>query len=1789
MIRIKEILASDNVSDLVNKLNYNFDQVLLHGGGPRGFLGNKGGPGTIGPNGRRGSKWFGGSSDPNTVIVSDELFNNDNYLQSNGSVWTYTNNVWLETSINLKGDTGDSGISDFKRGGVNVVSGSAPYDGEDFLFIQPSINLRNLNNPIDILSVLIGGYPQGAPDPSVGGPWLNAISNSYANDISAGSSGVLFIHSYNGSVPQIKLSGGSTTNTVDTDKMPTISTGLYDELNIYNSRELIDTSILSGIKFITTDSDIEFFSSRDFNVIVSGNPISNYTSGLSNTTGNINFKSFDYTNDSGTSSGDTYTGGNSIILENALYNEITKKQNTYIKLGADSKLGRRYIHLVTDSLNTGINNYIKLNDTSDDDISIFTKEKTKFIQYDSENRYIIFDKYGRICVSKTTSITGQGIFNTPLGSFNSNDDIQFIHVNNTTSTAGNTGAAAYYATLNYNDLGFVTSEYPKRSGMIFNINKSGTGTIASSSSISTIYSFIKQIGTNNVTEIIGFDQDIYAVSGSITNTYGTKIKIINSSTKFISNAYGHYIKIKDNAVGGYITNVYQLYLDTIDGNVISKKYGIYQTGSNTYNYFNGKIGINTLNTDVLLNINGDIRFTNDAISRILDVEKGTPSTSIPTNGTNLYIKAGAGSDGFLSLSLIEVDPGAGANLYLQGGNAGTIYGGTHANPIGGKVYIYGGDSATTGISLNDVILCHNGTDRGGKLGIGINVPTYNIHAYNIGSAMYMALQQGDTNIVGIILGNTDHEYRILNNNVGFVIKDNTESIDRFAITKTGLFGFRTSTPSEFIEAISEELNQTQYIKFVHNNPGATTNGIGIKLSTLSGSVTNERNRVELNAIPTDNGGRKNKFQIKIGDTTFVPQSLFELDYLGNIFLPNSTNALLPSAKIISVGQSTNTNKPNLSIIAGKGKDEPFSGGFPEQGGDLILSGGNVGDFLSFVTVSGGDVKLYGGLGSSTALNGNVILGHTGTNERGKIGLFTSNPTTDIHAVNTIATLNTYYDSPVATHLRFRDYSNVTTGWMAINYNSVTHKLSINNQFNQPLIEFTNSNTITVLGSSSFTAASIFDGTTTFNNINEFNNITTFNATVNFYDDINIYAIVNFDGDVIFNALVDFNDAVIFNSSITLNGIATFENQIIFNGESTFNELAVFENDTTFNALNDFTNTTTFNGLTIFNDDSTFNGLTIFNDNSTFNALLIANNNSYFYNDAVFSTSSVWVNSSAGLGSYIANFNIQSTSNKSVRFYSDNDSSNVIISPSETSTNPAIFIEQGDGSVIDTKLTFKSYKDKTGIITMGNYAVSAFDRYNMKIEAATNITGLVINSLNPITLSATDPTGDLIIGDPSGQHIAFDENQIMCKSASNTPTTLYINKLSGDVEFGSFTNRINYIRTYTNFFTIDSNALNNSSCAIVNHNANGDGLYVKIENVLATRNIISCRNNISEIFKITGEGESTFIADMNNKFSLLVENEHINGDGLQITVPSSSTGELISLKSGSNVRFRVYGSGSSIFTSSINGNFTTQIYNFDNVDGSGLSSKIYNTSASAFILNTENNDGEVFRVMGDTTSLFYGNKADYAVKIYQNDSTGSGLLIDIDSIVSTEKILKLRNGSTDVFSVGGTGAVYLGHLSTTAGNDANGSFWYNNGATLGGCVYYGKKETSIVSFDTTPPSDKRLKTNIRNYRENESILEKFNKLQLVNFAWKTNKLDDSELGLIAQDLEKLFPEMINEFLDEVTIDGEVHKNIKAIDYKKLALLSIPAIQEQQKLIEEKDTKINDLEKRLRLIEEKLGLI
>jgi len=100
-------------------------------------------------------------------------------------------------------------------------------------------------------------------------------------------------------------------------------------------------------------------------------------------------------------------------------------------------------------------------------------------------------------------------------------------------------------------------------------------------------------------------------------------------------------------------------------------------------------------------------------------------------------------------------------------------------------------------------------------------------------------------------------------------------------------------------------------------------------------------------------------------------------------------------------------------------------------------------------------------------------------------------------------------------------------------------------------------------------------------------------------------------------------------------------------------------------------------------------------------------------------------------------------------------------------------------------------------------------------------------------------------------------------------------------------------------------------------------------------------------------------------------------------------------------------------------------------------------------------------------------------------------------------------------------------------------------------------------DITAFSDRRLKDNINPI---ENALDKIKQLEGVTFT--RNDLEDTErihIGLIAQDVEKILPELVKTETDEL--------ETKSVNYQNMVVVLIEAVKDQQKQIDELKTIIN----------------
>ena len=163
-----------------------------------------------------------------------------------------------------------------------------------------------------------------------------------------------------------------------------------------------------------------------------------------------------------------------------------------------------------------------------------------------------------------------------------------------------------------------------------------------------------------------------------------------------------------------------------------------------------------------------------------------------------------------------------------------------------------------------------------------------------------------------------------------------------------------------------------------------------------------------------------------------------------------------------------------------------------------------------------------------------------------------------------------------------------------------------------------------------------------------------------------------------------------------------------------------------------------------------------------------------------------------------------------------------------------------------------------------------------------------------------------------------------------------------------------------------------------------------------------------------------------------------------------------------------------------------------------------------------------------------------------ETAGHGGIIgffDTDTSVGSSNLIQVLSFSGDTDATGGQ------FVRFRDSNSVMGSVSAASGTT--------------VSYNTS--SDRRMKENIV---DASSQLDVINNIQVREFDWKTN--GHHEVGMIAQELNDVIPNVVQEGGDDVTEEPW------SVDYGKLTPYLIKAIQEQQTIIDDLKTRIETLE-------------
>jgi len=225
-------------------------------------------------------------------------------------------------------------------------------------------------------------------------------------------------------------------------------------------------------------------------------------------------------------------------------------------------------------------------------------------------------------------------------------------------------------------------------------------------------------------------------------------------------------------------------------------------------------------------------------------------------------------------------------------------------------------------------------------------------------------------------------------------------------------------------------------------------------------------------------------------------------------------------------------------------------------------------------------------------------------------------------------------------------------------------------------------------------------------------------------------------------------------------------------------------------------------------------------------------------------------------------------------------------------------------------------------------------------------------------------------------------------------------------------------------------------------------------------------------------------------------------------------------------------------------YTTGSTGSTSTDGFGVGVGYYNWG---YIWNREN------------AGLIFGTNGTERMRIISNGNIGI-------HTTTPEAVFNVRGGTDVEPDSGHPGMIVVGGLSgNNIGIDDNEIMARTNYAY--GNLYLQKGGGGLYLLNTWYDSDLRLKENVNTL---QNALEKINRLRGVSFEWADKAKDEREhMGLIAQEVEEVFPELVG-------VDEDGNKVVAYID------LIAPLIESVKELKAENDSLmelISQLEERI----------
>jgi hypothetical protein len=243
--------------------------------------------------------------------------------------------------------------------------------------------------------------------------------------------------------------------------------------------------------------------------------------------------------------------------------------------------------------------------------------------------------------------------------------------------------------------------------------------------------------------------------------------------------------------------------------------------------------------------------------------------------------------------------------------------------------------------------------------------------------------------------------------------------------------------------------------------------------------------------------------------------------------------------------------------------------------------------------------------------------------------------------------------------------------------------------------------------------------------------------------------------------------------------------------------------------------------------------------------------------------------------------------------------------------------------------------------------------------------------------------------------------------------------------------------------------------------------------------------------------------------------------------------------------------------------------------SGSDNPATNTVPSIYVYNNNNSSTSAHATSLVRTGGSSGGKPYYGLDVYSAFGYSMGINNPSDQFVFN---------TTWNFNTGtaGNNAIIIQRSGQTrvAISEQGGAYstdWVDGWG--GGLATYDICSASIKASNYITRSDIRLKNTILNIDSN--AIAKLLNLRPVTFFWNQDQPRDpnKQYGLIAQEVEVLFPELVQNGTDSM--------KTKSVNYQALHALSLKVIQSQQAEIDAMKKKQEDMEERLLKLEAKLN--